>query len=716
MLPTLIAITEGSSVLKELQPWRCLMDVPTRWHPRVLPFEEAALRVRHHRQVAAVLGAESGDSVWRPIRVVWVALRNRIAVVHVTDGGHALVNELLLQLWLREVRLALAVRHPYPHRASLHALEKHGRRGQDRHRREAGLEPARVVVHEARLLGRVEERLGRLARAWHPAEQCHQLAAVAHAEGEGVLPHVEGIELSGEVLLVLEHCGPPLGRVEDVAVREAAGEDDAAEAVERDALLHQVGHRHVPRLQPGGVQRRGHLAVTIGALLPQHCDWRASRRGERRGGLRRERELPHGRRARAQPRRLFLGALFLGLQLLQLGAGGLPRVAQVDHRRVEHHLARCLHLHALVARRRADPLTRDARGREGRLDCRCVGRGDLDDHARLLGEERCHHVGAGRHGQVEVKAAVAGEGHLEESDEDAAVAHVVAGEQAAAAQQRLHRLEGCRQLLGGLDVRGRVAQLAEDLREGRAAEAALALRRVDEVEDAVGTLQVGRDDECDVGARRVRRDHQRPRGLDRLVAHTRRHGEGVLAAIDRDADLAHEGGHGRACLVHRRALALELGGPHPVGGALDVAQRGDRRPHQVGERLAHGEARHRGGREQPLDRLLADGGGGARHALVRLRDHAHVGERRVERADALLLCDEPRDRAVDFVGEEALRADRREAQHAVERVRHLHRLRQHEGLEQRRHRLGVEGLGGQVAQHERERQVDGRQLLLLVDD
>ena len=57
-----------------------------------------------------------------------------------------------------------------------------------------------------------------------------------------------------------------------------------------------------------------------------------------------------------------------------------------------------------------------------------------------------------------------------------------------------------------------------------------------------------------------------------------------------------------------------------------------------------------------VDRLLADGGRRAGEAVVRLRDDAHVGERRVVRADALLLRDQAGDRAVDLVGEEALRA------------------------------------------------------------
>ena len=48
-----------------------------------LPLEEAALGVGHHRQVAAVGGAEGGDAFGRPVGVVRVLRGGNVVVVHV---------------------------------------------------------------------------------------------------------------------------------------------------------------------------------------------------------------------------------------------------------------------------------------------------------------------------------------------------------------------------------------------------------------------------------------------------------------------------------------------------------------------------------------------------------------------------------------------------------------------------------------------------------
>ena len=54
-----------------------------------------------------------------------------------------------------------------------------------------GAVAARGVVHEAGLLRATQLGRGARAAAGHPAEQGHELAAVAHAEGEGVAPLAE---------------------------------------------------------------------------------------------------------------------------------------------------------------------------------------------------------------------------------------------------------------------------------------------------------------------------------------------------------------------------------------------------------------------------------------------------------------------------------------------------------------------------------------------
>lgn len=101
-------------------------------------------------------------------------------------------------------------------------------------------------------------------------------------------------------------------------------------------------------------------------------------------------------------------------------------------------------------------------------------------------------------------------------------------------------------------------------------------------------------------------------------------------------------------------LARELRRPHPVGRALDVSECGDRCPHKIRQGLCHGESGHCRRRQQALDRLLAHGScnSGGRRAIgrrqVRLCNNSHIRERRVQRADALLLRDEATNRPVNL--------------------------------------------------------------------
>ena len=94
---------------------------------------------------------------------------------------------------------------------------------------------------------------------------------------------------------------------------------------------------------------------------------------------------------------------------------------------------------------------------------------DLHHHPRLLGEEGCVQLVAG---DVDAPALVAGEGHLQQGDDEAAVAHVVARHDGPAPDQVLHRLEDRVQSGRILDVGSFVAELAEDLGERAAAQAA----------------------------------------------------------------------------------------------------------------------------------------------------------------------------------------------------------------------------------------------------
>mmetsp|Transcript_14859 Transcript_14859/g.37607 ORF Transcript_14859/g.37607 Transcript_14859/m.37607 type:complete len:251 (+) Transcript_14859:440-1192(+) len=250
--------------------------------------------MRHQREVAAVLGAERRDAVRRSVGAEGVILGGQVLVVGIAQRRLVVFEHVPLHLPVGEVHLPLAVRHPHAQRRSGHALEEDGVGLEDGERGVAALEAARLVVHEARLR-RLRQQL--VARG-HPAEQGHELAAIAHAEGEGVLARAEVFELRVQVELDLGR--PALGRVKHVRVREAANEGDAAELVERNAPAEQVGHGHVPRLQPAGKHGPRHVAVAVRPLLAQDGHARLARgeREARRGrGHGRERERPAGRRA-----------------------------------------------------------------------------------------------------------------------------------------------------------------------------------------------------------------------------------------------------------------------------------------------------------------------------------------------------------------------------------------------------------------------------------
>lgn len=80
-------------VLEQLDPWGWALGVQAQvgWVVRELPCEEAAFRVGHHRQVAAVLAAQGCDSEGGAVGVVRVHLCLVSVSIHVSaaeqEGG-----------------------------------------------------------------------------------------------------------------------------------------------------------------------------------------------------------------------------------------------------------------------------------------------------------------------------------------------------------------------------------------------------------------------------------------------------------------------------------------------------------------------------------------------------------------------------------------------------------------------------------------------------
>ena len=105
-----------------------------------------------------------------------------------------------------------------------------------------------------------------MPRHGHPAQQRHELAAVAHAEAEGVGPMIEPLELVPDLFVEPDARRPSLRRIEHIGVAEPADEHHAAEPVERHACLRAGRSSSRPRARsPRGANAE---AISRSPLLP----------------------------------------------------------------------------------------------------------------------------------------------------------------------------------------------------------------------------------------------------------------------------------------------------------------------------------------------------------------------------------------------------------------------------------------------------------------
>ena len=285
----------------------------------------------------------------------------------------------------------------------------------------------------------------------------------------------------------------------------------------------------------------------------------------------------------------------------------------------------------------------------------------LDDDAGVFGEERLHQVFLHI---IKVDAHAAGgvgEAHLEQRGEHAAGADVVACHHPSLANHLLDGVEATGEIfcvMYGGDV---VAHLAQGLCQGRTTEAQVVETEVDVVDGGVLVVdQHGRHHLADVAHLAAAGDDDGARGDDFLtVGILLAQREGVLARGDVDAQLAAELAKGFHCVVESGVLAfLRAARPHPVGGEGYTLQTiGQRRPHDVGERLGNRQHAALLGGCQPGLRGMSQCGGDAFPSLVVESHHAAVGERQLQLSLALLACDFARHGAVDLVGEPVLARD-----------------------------------------------------------
>ena len=345
---------------------------------------------------------------------------------------------------------------------------------------------------------------------------------------------------------------------------------------------------HVDGFEPGAIEGGRHLDLPVHPLLAQDRDARAraAAGAERRGDVlvRIERQMRRqagivGTHAAGL---LLVGAGRIVAQRLHRVRRLRPEAAQEAAALLEQQLARPAQRHAVVGARRARgartaaPSPWRAERGDDPID---VGRSDGDHGAQLLGKERRDGIGAER-GEIDVQPDAAGEGHLEQRHQEAAVAAVVVGGQQAGRVQLLDRREEPDQAGRIVEVGRRRAERAVDLRQRRAAEPILPDAEIDRAaapsdppRRAISGVSTRRTSVT--GANAVTISDSGAVTAARFVVRlpARAHRERVLADRDGDperrAELDPDGADG---VVEPRVLAGVAGRGHPVGRQLHVGE------------------------------------------------------------------------------------------------------------------------------------------------
>ncbi|OOO02400.1 MAG: hypothetical protein USCGTAYLOR_01368 [Chromatiales bacterium USCg_Taylor] len=95
----------------------------------------------------------------------------------------------------------------------------------------------------------------------------HHLTAVTDAERKGIGAFEKGREFGPRALVVHGGAGPAAPRPQDIAVGEAAASGETAERSEVSAAGNNIAHVQIDGMKAGALKRRGHLDVSIHALL-----------------------------------------------------------------------------------------------------------------------------------------------------------------------------------------------------------------------------------------------------------------------------------------------------------------------------------------------------------------------------------------------------------------------------------------------------------------
>ena len=436
----------------------------------------------HHGREAAIGRGHCRQAAGRSIGIERVLLGGLAVVVHIAHGGDGLVRIAAEA----EVGKAFAVGHGDGQAAAGHALQEQAGRLQHFHHGQARLEAIALVLRETRPVLGTGNDVGQLGK---------HLAAVAHAQAEGVAAAEELLELRGQAVVEGDGARPADAGAQSVAVAEAAAGHHAGEVLQLRAAALQVGHVHVHRVEAGLGEGVGHFHMGVHALLAQHGHAGARAQvQEGCGGVlgRVERQVQvHARVGRlAGCGVLAVGAGRVVALLGNLPADGIPDLVQVAERGAEDGLGIAPDLQFALARidlggdgaRLADDVAAGGQAMlaQGLQHGGAVGRADLQHGAQLFVEQcaQRHVVAAAadlggpvlafarvhaavadavafgdQHVHVDGHAHMAGKGHLGHGGQQAAVALVVVGQDLALGAQVVDGIDQGDQVLGVIEVR-----------------------------------------------------------------------------------------------------------------------------------------------------------------------------------------------------------------------------------------------------------------------
>ena len=110
----------------------------------------------------------------------------------------------------------------------------------------------------------------------------HHLAAVAHAQREGISPIKKLCEHLFQFFIEQNRLRPSAARAEHIAVAKATTSSKPGKISKARTAGEQVTHRHIHSSKTRAVERRRHLHLPVHALFAQNGNARSRRVNERR--------------------------------------------------------------------------------------------------------------------------------------------------------------------------------------------------------------------------------------------------------------------------------------------------------------------------------------------------------------------------------------------------------------------------------------------------